>query len=94
MPPREWVEARIAGNDWAGLDLPAPEALRATLLSGASTTVADHFLQYDDGVVWYCNPYGVDGLLGAEPDLALMRRFLTTVALGQIYGPTPDTSSQ
>ncbi|RMS43390.1 DSBA oxidoreductase [Pseudomonas ficuserectae] len=48
-----------------------------------------HFLDYEDGIVWMDNPYGVEGCLGGEPTIQLCREFLITIAKGGMYGPEP-----
>lgn len=79
----------IERGDWAALDLPSPEALSADLFAGKSVCVDGYFLDYEDGVVWMDNPYGVEGCLGNEPTVALCRQFLTRIARGGMYGPEP-----
>lgn len=82
----------IDDNRWEELGLPTPEELSALLYSGESTRVCQHFLVYEkeEGMLWYTNPYGCDGGLGKEPTVKCMRSFLTRVALGGMYGPSPD----
>ncbi|MFA0921435.1 hypothetical protein ALP73_01119 [Pseudomonas coronafaciens pv. garcae] len=81
--------ACIERNDWEALDLPSPEHLSAELYAGRSMRVDGHFLDYEDGVVWIDNPYGVEGCLGEEPTIQLCRQFLTRIAKGGMYGPEP-----
>lgn len=90
---RERINALLAANDWQALDLPTPEALTATLLDGKSETISGHFVDYDsdDGLTWYTNPYGVDGVLyNGRPTAEGMRVFLVDMAYGRQYGPSPD----
>lgn len=90
---RERVNALIAANDWAALHLPTPEALTVALSSGKSETVNGHFLDYDseDRLTWYTNPYGIDGVLfNGLPTIDGVRKFLTDMARGIEYGPSPD----
>ncbi|MEB0221363.1 hypothetical protein [Pseudomonas sp. AB12(2023)] len=79
----------IERNDWKALDLPSPEHLSAELYSGRPMRVDGHFLDYEDGVVWMDNPYGVEGCLGEEPTIQLCRQFLVRIAKGGMYGPEP-----
>ncbi|MFA0999379.1 MULTISPECIES: hypothetical protein [Pseudomonas syringae group] len=79
----------IESNDWKALDLPSPEHLSAELYAGRPMRVGGHFLDYEDGIVWMDNPYGVEGCLGEEPTIQLCRQFLTRVAKGGMYGPEP-----
>ncbi|MEE4733669.1 hypothetical protein V2K60_20845 [Pseudomonas alliivorans] len=76
-------------NNWEALDLPSPENLSAELYAGKPARVKGHFLDYEDGIVWMDNPYGVEGALGEEPTVQLCRQFLTRVAMGGMYGPEP-----
>ncbi|WP_454727947.1 MULTISPECIES: hypothetical protein [Cupriavidus] len=50
---RARIDALVAGNDWAALHLPTPEALTASLLAGTVETVREHRLHYEDDVLWY-----------------------------------------
>lgn len=79
----------VERNDWEALDLPSPEHLSAELYAGKPVRVSGHFLDYEDGIVWMDNPYGVEGCLGEEPTLHLCREFLTRIAMGGMYGPEP-----
>lgn len=83
------VETLVARDDWAALQLPTPQALSGRLLSGHVEQVCLHRLAYTDGVLWFTNPYGVDGALGGAPDVPQMRQFLTDMARQVTYGPTP-----
>lgn len=90
---RERVNVLVAANDWAALYLPTPEELTATLSAGESATVNGHFVDYDseDGLTWYTNPYGIDGVLfNGLPTIEGVRNFLTDMARGIEYGPSPD----
>lgn len=90
---RERVNALVAANDWAALDLPTPEELTVALSKGESATVNGHFVDYDaeDGLTWYTNPYGIDGVLfDGLPTIDGVRKFLTDMARGIEYGPSPD----
>ncbi|BCS46646.1 MULTISPECIES: hypothetical protein [Pseudomonas syringae group genomosp. 2] len=79
----------IERNDWKALDLPSPEHLSEELYAGRPMRVDGHFLDYEDGIVWMDNPYGVEGCLGEEPTIQLCRQFLTRIAKGGMYGPEP-----
>jgi hypothetical protein len=83
------VVARLACEDWAGLALPDPASLTATLRAGLNTTVADHDLYVEDGLVWCGTPYGIDVILCQTPTEAAIRRFLTRMAMGETLGPIP-----
>lgn len=90
---RKRVNALVAGNDWTALHLPSPEELTATLASGESENINGHFVEYDsdDGLTWYTNPYGIDGVLfNGLPTFEGVRKFLTDMARGIEYGPSPD----
>ncbi|WP_213781768.1 hypothetical protein [Caballeronia sp. dw_276] len=90
---RERIKKLIAVNAWAELHLPTPEDLTATLATGESVSIECHSVVYDsaDNLTWYTNPYGIDGVLfNGLPTLAGVRRFLTDMARGVDYGPTPD----
>ncbi|KVV07397.1 hypothetical protein [Burkholderia ubonensis] len=90
---RERINALVAANEWAALDLPTPEELTATLSEGGSATVNGHFVDYDseDGLTWYTNPYGIDGVLfDGQPTIDGVKVFLTDMARGIEYGPSPD----
>ncbi|APQ05713.1 hypothetical protein V2K54_09700 [Pseudomonas alliivorans] len=86
---KTYANTCIERNDWSALDLPSPEHLSAELYAGKPMRVSGHFLDYEDGIVWMDNPYGVEGCLGEEPTVALCRQFLTRVARGGMYGPEP-----
>nr|WP_228857602.1 hypothetical protein [Pseudomonas syringae]QOQ33438.1 hypothetical protein [Pseudomonas syringae pv. actinidiae] len=86
---KAFAMACIQRNDWEALDLPTPEHLSAELYAGKPMRVDGHFLDYEDGVVWMDNPYGVEGCLGEEPTIQICREFLVTVAKGGMYGPEP-----
>lgn len=79
----------IERNDWEALDLPTPEHLSAELYAGKPMRVGGHFLDYEDGIIWMDNPYGVEGCLGEDPTILLCRQFLTRIAKGGMYGPEP-----
>lgn len=90
---RDRVDALIAANDWAALDLPTPEELTVSLSLDESKTVNGHFVIYDseDRLTWYTNPYGIDGVLCyGLPTFDCLRKFLTDMAHGIVYGPSPD----
>ncbi|NRF83849.1 hypothetical protein HQ619_07900 [Burkholderia gladioli] len=90
---RKRVNALIAANDWAALDLPTPEKLTVTLLQGEGTTVNGHFVGYDseDRLTWYTNPYGIDGVLfDGQPTIDGVTAFLADMARRVEYGPSPD----
>jgi len=87
------VKELIKANAWAELHLPTPEELTATLSAGESVTIECHSVVYDseDNLTWYTNPYGIDGVLfNGLPSVAGVRRFLTDMARGVDYGPSPD----
>ncbi|WP_124491789.1 hypothetical protein [Burkholderia stagnalis] len=87
---RQRAEVLIANEDWAALHLPTPDQLTAKLLSGAPATVCCHRLEYDEelDIVWFTNPYGVDGALcDGAPDIATIKSFLIDMARGVEYGP-------
>ncbi|MEE4672806.1 hypothetical protein V2K57_07810 [Pseudomonas alliivorans] len=86
---KAYANACIERNDWCALGLPSPEHLSGELYAGKPMRVSGHFLDYEDGIVWMDNPYGVEGCLGEEPTVALCRQFLTRVARGGMYGPEP-----
>ena len=89
----ERINKLIVANAWAELHLPTPEELTAKLASGELVTIECHSVSYDsaDNMTWYTNPYGIDGVLfNGLPTLAGVRRFLTDMARGVDYGPTPD----
>ncbi|SAK93693.1 hypothetical protein AWB79_06990 [Caballeronia hypogeia] len=89
---RHRIETFIAAEDWESLSLPTPDELAAKLLAGQSFRVGGHFVIYDRDldVVWYTNPYGIDGLLGNDaPTAAAMKSFLIDMARDVTYGPTP-----
>ena len=87
------IERAISANDWDALHLPAPEQLAADLTaSNHGVRVACHFLIFDadDGLTWYTNPYGVDGVLcNGAPSPEDARAFLLDMARGVEYGPVP-----
>lgn len=84
------VEAVKRGElSWVELGVPSPEDALKALIEGAGTRVNGHSITFADGVTWYTNPYGQDGVLGNEPDLEMMTAFLADMALGKDYGPVP-----
>jgi hypothetical protein len=87
------VKELIKADAWAELHLPTPEELTATLSTGEAVTIECHSVVYDrdDNLTWYTNPYGIDGVLfNGLPTVAGVRRFLTDMARGVDYGPSPD----
>ena len=80
----------LSWND--GSAQPTPEELLELLLNGESAKINQHFVVYDreNCVVWYTNPYGIDGVLCHEPTIEAMRVFLARMARDQDYGLTPD----
>lgn len=87
------VKELVKTNAWAELHLPTPEELTATLSSGEAVTIECHSVVFDsdDNITWYTNPYGIDGVLfNGPPSVAGVRRFLTDMARGIDYGPSPD----
>lgn len=87
------VKELIKANAWAELHLPTPEELTATLSTGEAVNIECHSVVYDsdDNLTWYTNPYGIDGVLfNGPPSIAGVRRFLTDMARGVDYGPSPD----
>lgn len=86
------VRALVANDDWCALALPTPSELLGNLLSGQSSDVQGHFIDYDksDDVVWITNPYGIDLILcQGRPSEQTIRRFLVNLAMGRDYGPSP-----
>ncbi|MDY7806125.1 hypothetical protein [Burkholderia stagnalis] len=89
---RQRAEVLIASEEWEALRLPTPDRLTAKLLTGAPATVCCHRLEYEEelDIVWFTNPYGVDGVLcDGAPDIATIKSFLIDMARGIEYGPTP-----
>jgi hypothetical protein len=68
-----------------------PEKMTDELLAGRSVKVHQHFVIYDerDGFVWYTNPYGIDGILCERPCVETMRRFLSELEGGRMFGLFP-----
>lgn len=68
-----------------------PEQMMARLHAAEVVEVNCHRVFYDkrDGVVWYTNPYGIDGILCMEPKIEVMRRFLDDMRQDRDYGPLP-----
>ena len=88
---RRRVNALIESGDWKALGLPTPDELVAKLLAGEPDEICDHFVVYEKelDVVWFTNPYGVDGALCSQPNVATMTSFLIDMARGVEYGPIP-----
>ncbi|WP_155754550.1 hypothetical protein [Burkholderia stagnalis] len=89
---RHHAEVLIANADWEALRLPTPDRLTAKLLAGEPAEVCCHRLEYEEelDIVWFTNPYGVDGVLcSGVPDVATITLFLIDMARGVEYGPIP-----
>ena len=72
------IDALVAAERWAELALPSPAEALATLQAGLPLKVNEHTVVYDpgNGLTWYTNPYGQDGVFGRRPALEQVRRFL------------------
>jgi hypothetical protein len=79
----------IETGDWAALYLPSPSALQAELAQGEAPKVCGHRLAWEDGVLWFTNPYGIDGALGSELNEQSLADILTQLACGEEYGAVP-----
>ena len=86
---RSRVLALIAEGQWDALQLPSPQAALATLLSGECLSANGHTAEYDKqgDITWITNPYGVDGVMCATPDIVAVTRFMTNMATHTDYGP-------
>ena len=85
-----FVEAKLKFNDWEGLGLPSPEFVLGELEHGRDVCVGGHSLHPDVGIVWYTNPYGVDGVFCSVPTLDGVQAFMTEIARGHICGLAPE----
>lgn len=83
------AESLIRAGRWSDLQLPAPKELAERVLNGESVQIRGHSIVYEDGITWYTNPYGQDGVMGAKPNTDLMARFLASMARGIELGPVP-----
>jgi hypothetical protein len=74
---------------------PPPQEALALLLAGKPLKVNGHRVIYDeadgaDGVTWYTNAYGLDGIIcPGKPTLEVVTQFLDDMAAGIDYGMTP-----
>lgn len=89
-----WIEidAALASGDWDALGLQQPSEALTHLLEHQTLTVHGYRVRYDaaDGITWYTNPYGVDGILcNGKPSLEVVTGFLTDMARGKEYGLLP-----
>ncbi|MBC8737002.1 hypothetical protein F6X40_09295 [Paraburkholderia sp. UCT31] len=83
------VEQRIAARDWTALGLPTPAELVLKLGQREEVSVEGHSLTYDEGFVWYTNPYGQDGIACEGLDEKALDKFLCNLARGVEYGALP-----
>lgn len=83
------TKAIIAAEQWSDLGYPSPAELCAVLLGHEPYRLDGYFLIWEEGHVWYTNPYGCDGILCKKPTEDEMREFLTNIALGEDYGQIP-----
>lgn len=83
------VQSLLEIGDWAALHMPSPSALMAELARGEAPEVCGHRLAWEDGVLWFTNPYGVDGALGSDLDEQSLADILTQLARGEEYGAVP-----
>jgi hypothetical protein len=68
-----------------------PEQIVDVLLAGGSITVHQHYFVFDDAdeIVWYTNPYGIDGILCKRPSVEGFRKLLYELERGRELGLTP-----
>jgi hypothetical protein len=68
-----------------------PEQIVDVLLAGGSITVHQHYFVFDaaDEIVWYTNPYGIDGILCKRPSVEWLRKLLYELERGRELGLTP-----
>lgn len=83
------TESLLQQGLWTELGLPEPTALCARILQGENVKINGHRLYFEDGYTWYTNPYGQDGVLGGQPTIDLLTRFLTNMARDIELGPVP-----
>lgn len=83
------AQSLIQQARWTDLGLPEPSALAQRILQGENVKINGHGLYFEDGYTWYTNPYGQDGVLGGQPTIELLTRFLTNMARGIELGPVP-----
>ncbi|RYF43919.1 MAG: hypothetical protein EOO38_18440 [Cytophagaceae bacterium] len=69
--------------------LPDVETLYGLLLRGQRCEVNGHSLSPDEHGVWITNPYGNDCGLWQNMTFERVGEFLTDMAVGKEYGPTP-----
>lgn len=64
------------------------EAMAEELLAGRSVNIQQYFTVYDrdDELVWYTNPYGLDGIVCKRPTVATLHRFLNDLECGKDFG--------
>lgn len=69
-----------------------PEDVLNALLDGEVLEVNGHRIEYDpaDGVTWYTNPYGIDGVLCHVPSIESVTVFLERMASGAVFGLVPE----
>ncbi|BBQ03490.1 hypothetical protein BSFA1_86180 (plasmid) [Burkholderia sp. SFA1] len=67
------------------------ETMVDELLAGKSVKAHQHFVVYDQDneLVWYTNPYGIDGIFCERPTVEQMRRFLNDLDAGRCFGLFP-----
>lgn len=85
----------VAMNTLTDNQMTPAEALEK-LLAGEKIKVNCHTVLYDDDdmMTWYTNPYGIDGIIcGGKPTLEAVTQFLSDMAAGVDYGPTPEWGS-
>lgn len=85
------IEQALAAKNWAALAMPTPTEVVQKLRAGESFELNGHTLEFEEDleVVWVTNPYGIDGAFSDEASEAEIERFLTDMARGVTYGPTP-----
>lgn len=65
------------------------ETILTTLKSGKSIEINNHYVIFEDGLIWYTNPYGQDGTLGNKLDVELVNGFLSDMANDIVCGQVP-----
>ncbi|MDR5826272.1 hypothetical protein P9250_00185 [Caballeronia sp. LP006] len=68
-----------------------PEQIVDALLAGRSITIHQHYFVFDDAdeIVWYTNPYGIDGILCKRPSVERFRKLMYELERGRVLGLTP-----
>jgi hypothetical protein len=68
-----------------------PEQIFDALSAGRSITIYQHYFVFDaaDEIVWYTNPYGIDGILCKRPSVERFRKLLYELERGRELGLTP-----